>query len=66
MLRSMMNLTMAFAVVASFVLGGPVAQACSCAPPPPPKEAAEKSAAVFAGKVLSVEKAGEFELLITL
>ncbi len=33
-----------------------IAQACSCAPPPAPKIALEQSAAVFVGKVTSVEK----------
>ena len=33
-----------------------LAQACSCAPPPAPKIALESSAAVFVGRVTSVEK----------
>lgn len=41
------------------------AYACSCAPPPPPKEALEKATAVFSGKVLKIEKDGEYELAVT-
>ena len=41
------------------------ADACSCAPPPPPKEALKKATAVFSGKVLKIEKEGEFELAVT-
>ncbi len=33
----------------------PRAKACSCPPPPPPKQALKQAAAVFSGKVLSVE-----------
>ncbi len=33
-----------------------IAQACSCAPPPAPKIALEQAAAVFVGRVTSVEK----------
>ena len=35
-----------------------IAQACSCMAPPAPKVALEKSAAVFVGRVTSVEKSG--------
>jgi hypothetical protein len=41
------------------------AYACSCAPPPSPKKSLEKAAAVFSGKVLKIEKDGEFELAVT-
>ncbi len=45
---------------------GTVAYACSCAPPPPPKESLEAASAVFSGKVLKIEDAGEFERAVTL
>ncbi len=43
-----------------------VSYACSCLPPPPPKESLEASSAVFSGKVLKIEDAGEFERAVTL
>jgi hypothetical protein len=56
-----------FAVLLIGLLAAPPALfACSCTPPPPPKEALAQSAAVFAGKVTAVEKAGEFEIAVTL
>lgn len=48
------------------ILGSSLAWACSCAPPPPPKLAMEASSAVFSGKVVSIEKEGDFEKAVTL
>ena len=42
-----------------------VAYACSCEPSPSPKKSLEQATAVFSGKVLKIEKDGEFELAVT-
>jgi hypothetical protein len=42
------------------------ALACSCEPPPTAKASLDKSAAVFSGKVLKIEAAGEYERAVTL
>lgn len=51
-----MNNPFKFALTGALCALPSVAVACSCAPPPAPKIALEKSAAVFVGKVTSVEK----------
>lgn len=58
---------MKLAVTVSLVAGvlASVSYACSCAPPPPPKEALKQSTAVFAAKVVKIEKKG-FEHVVTL
>lgn len=43
-----------------------LASACSCLSPPPPRTALEQSHAVFSGKVLSVEKDGDFGVAVTI
>ena len=50
-----MNQTFKIALVGALCALPAVAVACSCAPPPAPKIALEKSAAVFVGRVTSVE-----------
>jgi hypothetical protein len=40
--------------------------ACSCAPSPPPAQAAEEADAVFAGEVVDIQRAGEFEVEVVL
>ena len=53
--NSAMNQTFKIALVGALCALPAVAVACSCAPPPAPKIALEKSAAVFVGRVISVE-----------
>jgi hypothetical protein len=52
--------------LASLLLTSPAVFACKCRPPAPPKDALAESFAVFTGKVTSVEKAGEFQIAVTL
>ena len=47
------------------VLSSSAVWACSCAPPPPPKKSLAVSAAVFAGKVKTIERNGRL-LKVTL
>jgi hypothetical protein len=54
-----------FVAIAALFVGQPLL-ACSCAPPPPPKEALAASTAVFTGKVVAVEKAGDFQIAVTI
>ena len=51
------HVTLSAAVLAAFVICDR-AHACTCAGPPSPMEAFDASAAVFAGKVISVESTG--------
>jgi hypothetical protein len=60
----MRQLPLFVAIVALFVAQPLLA--CSCAPPPPPKEALTASTAVFTGKVVAVDKAGDFQIAVTI
>ncbi len=51
-----MNIPFKLALVGALCSFPAIAQACSCMAPPAPKIALEKSAAVFVGRVASVEK----------
>ena len=50
-----------FALCGALLAAPVVAHACSCAPPPAPKVALEQAAAVFVGRVKSVERLGSPE-----
>ena len=63
-----MNNPFKIALVGALCALPSVANACSCAPPPAPKIALEKAAAVFVGRVTSVEKSessNKFEFAVS-
>ncbi len=54
-LKSLLILAVGIAMAASLAWAPKASHACSCLPPGPPRESLESSAAVFAGKVMSIE-----------
>lgn len=55
-----------FTLVTVGFLGSSSAHACKCLPPPPPKDALKAADAVFSGKVVAIDKDGDFGIKVSI